>query len=98
MSSDGSFSIGSRTWPGLSKLIEEIGELGQVLGKLIGRRGKVEHWDGSNLSDRLHEELADVRAAIRFVEEVNGLDRDRIEERVQVKLALFKQWHAEQAL
>lgn len=33
---EGPFSIGSTTWPGVSRVLEELGELGQVLGKLIG--------------------------------------------------------------
>lgn len=32
----GDFSIGGTLWPGLSKLIEECGEVLQVGGKLIG--------------------------------------------------------------
>lgn len=92
-SSDGSFSIGSAVWPGLSKLCEECGELTQVIGKLMGTHGLVEHWDGTNLGDRLHEEMADVMAALLFVGEVNGMDQDRLMARTQEKVLRFKQWH-----
>lgn len=94
--SDGAFSIGSDVWPGVSKLIEEIGELGQVLGKLIATHGAREHWDGSDLLDRLHDEIADVGAALVFVQQANGLDPDRIAGRAEAKLQLFHRWQREQ--
>lgn len=93
--SDGSFSIGSKVWPGTSKLIEEMGELQQVLGKLIATHGDAEHWDGLDLLDRLHEEIADVQAALVFFAETNGLDLGRIAERETTKLARFIGWHDE---
>lgn len=98
MRSDGSFSIGSETWPGVSKLIEEMGELGQVLGKLLGTHGETEHWDGSNLLDRLHDEMGDVYAALEFVMKANDLDETRIEQREIDKVALFTKWHNEQVV
>lgn len=90
------FAIGSKLWAGLSKLIEEAGEVTQVCGKLLATGGNPEHWDGSNLRLRLEEEIADLTAACDFVRQVNGLDQERIASRVQEKLALFKKWHAEQ--
>ena len=93
---DGSFSIGGTTWPGISKLIKEMGELGQVIGKLIATHGDPGHWDGSDLVERLHEELGDVEAAIQFLKEVNGLDQDQIDARREKKVALFRTWHEEQ--
>lgn len=92
---DGSFSIGSGTWPGVSKLVEECGELGQVLGKLIATSGDPAHWDGTDLMARLHDELADVQAAIWFLEEANGLDGGAIEGRAHLKVTAFREWHAE---
>lgn len=90
------FSIGGKVWPGISKLIEEAGEVQQVAGKLLGTGGAVEHWDGSNLRDRLQEEIADVMAACQFVAEANQLDVDGIARRVDAKLATFHKWHREQ--
>jgi len=92
----GDFSIGSNYWPGISKLIEECGEVVQVGGKLLGSRGEVEHWDGSNLKERLEDEIADVLAACRFVTQLNGLDIDKIMDRRSEKLSLFLKWHQEQ--
>lgn len=91
------YNIGSNTWPGLSKLIEEMGEVGQVVGKILGTGGVPNHWDGTNLVDRLHEELADLEAAIQFVKEINGLDLMRCAERRAEKVALFYEWHEAQS-
>jgi NTP pyrophosphatase (non-canonical NTP hydrolase) len=86
------FAIGDARWPGISKLVEEIGELGQVLGKLMGSRGNIAHWSG-NLSDMLHEEAGDVLGAIEFVIRRCKLDRARIEKRAAMKVAKFEEWH-----
>lgn len=40
---EGPYGIGSDTWPGLAKLIEECGETLQVLGKIIARGGELDH-------------------------------------------------------
>lgn len=90
------FNFGSRTWPGLAKLAEECGEVLQVLGKLVMIQGRVEHWDGSNLKERIEEEIADVLAACAFFIETGGLDRDKIAIRRHEKEALFWKWHQAQ--
>lgn len=90
------FSFGSDVFPGLAKLLEEMGELGQVCGKLMGTGGQVEHWDGTNLRDRLEEELGDLEAAILFFGLANpDIDLMKVMARSQKKLELFKAWHAE---
>lgn len=94
--SSGDFSIGSKVWPGTSKLIEEMGELNQVLGKLIAVHGNRKHWDG-DLLVKLIEELADVEAAIGFFLRVN-LNTDQcvaVRARAEQKERLFWQWHSE---
>ena len=90
------FAIGSKLWAGLSKLIEEAGEVQQVCGKILGTGGNLEHWDGSNLRERLEEEIADLTAACIFVGQTNHLDMAGIEKRAREKLALFEEWHAKQ--
>lgn len=87
------YSIGSQHCPGLSKLIEEAGEVQQVAGKIIGFGSLGVHWDGSDLRQRLEDEIADCIAATDFVVEVNNLDWDRIEARRRAKLATFRGWH-----
>lgn len=87
------FNIGSKVWPGLSKLIEEAGEVVQVAGKLLATNGKEEHWDGTNLRIRLQEEISDMMAAGYFVILNCGLDQEFIRERVAKKIDLFHEWH-----
>lgn len=87
------YSIGSNHWTGLSKLIEEAGEVSQVAGKILGTGGEAEHWDGTNLRTRLEEELADLAAAIAFVAHRNKLDADAMQKRRDMKFAKFVEWH-----
>lgn len=92
----GPYSIGSSHWPGLSKLIEECGEVMQVAGKLIATNGNPSHWDGTDLRLRLEEELADLVAAVAFVGQQNELDEERVLSRIDVKADLFDRWHVAQ--
>lgn len=79
---------------GIPKLIEECGELQQVLGKRLAYYTTDEHPDGSNLRRRMTEEMGDVLAAIEFVAEQEGLDYSALEGRVIRKLATFHMWDA----
>jgi NTP pyrophosphatase (non-canonical NTP hydrolase) len=79
---------------GLAKLAEEMGELQQVVGKKLAYFTTDEHPDGGPpLSERLHDEIADVIAACMFVAQTLGLDVDSIAERSSKKLKLFEKWH-----
>ena len=92
----GDFSIGSKVWPGTSKLLEEMGELQQVLGKLIAVAGSTEHWDG-DLRPRLVEECADIAAALQFFT-VENFSREELLAmlmRSEQKKMIFRQWHEE---
>jgi hypothetical protein len=91
----GDFSIGSKVWPGVSKLIEEMGELGQVIGKLIAVAGETKHWSG-NLRAMMIDEVGDVYAALDFVVQRNFSLEDMIAiaARRKKKLETFDQWHA----
>ncbi len=93
MSKPTPFAFGSAIWPGLGKLTEEASEVGQVIGKLMGTGGEVNHWDGTDLKQRLEEEIADVLAAAEFVMAFNALDTDAIFERQRIKMVRFTQWH-----
>lgn len=96
MTGSGDFSIGSAVWPGTSKVIEEMGELQQVLGKLIATGGDTQHWDG-DLRKRLIEEIADVTAALVFFQKNLTLDEvGQVIERAERKFDLFNEWHANQ--
>lgn len=92
------FAIGGSNWPGLSKLIEECGEVLQVAGKLIATGGQPEHWDGSDLRERVVDELGDLLAALSFVRKhaLTDVEDVHVAIRSQAKYRLFLQWHEEQ--
>jgi NTP pyrophosphatase (non-canonical NTP hydrolase) len=78
---------------GLTKLIEECGELVQIAAKKQAYFDTDTHPDGKgSMKRRLEEEMADVMAACVFVAEKFGLDDKFLETRMQKKLALFKSW------
>lgn len=83
------------TCKGLGKLIEECGELLQVCGKKLACFTSDQHWDGTDLKDRMESEMGDVRAAIRLVTENFGLDDNRICAQEHKKLTLFRTWDAD---
>lgn len=72
--------------PGAYKLVEEMGELTQVLMKIAGQ-----HDPDANLLDLLHEELGDVLAAADYMmlSSPKTLDRSRLEKRRMAKVAKF---------
>lgn len=82
---------------GIPKLIEECGELQQVLGKRLAYYRTIHHPDGSgSLRKRMAHEMGDVLAAIEFVAEYEGLDMAAIEVHASAKLAQFRAWDAMQ--
>lgn len=89
------FAIGAEHWSGLSKLVEEAGEVTQVAGKLMGSFGDPNHFDGSDLRVSLREEIADLEAALAFFKSANFSSREQIDmaERTREKRSLFNMWH-----
>jgi hypothetical protein len=87
------YGIGSDHIPGLSKLLEEAGEVIQVGGKVMGVGTLGVHWDGSELDLRLEEEIGDLFAAAEFFTSHNHLNRQAIRKRAADKLAIFEKWH-----
>lgn len=80
---------------GIAKLIEECGELQQILGKKLAYYTTDDHPDGAGpLTQRLEKEMADVYAAMDLVRGTLDLDGIAIEERRTQKLATFERWHA----
>ena len=90
-------AIGSDVWPGLSKLSEECGELIQVIGKIAAYPDSP-HPDGSDLRQRLMEEMADVAAAIEFVQITNweAFNPTAFTDRRRLKLGRFLRWHKDE--
>lgn len=92
----GDYSFGSANWPGLSKLIEECGEVQQIAGKLMQVGGDSDHWSESDLRQRMQDELGDLMAAVSIFVETSGLDKQAIWSRANEKHDLFEKWHREQ--
>lgn len=78
---------------GLTKLIEECGELVQICAKKLAYYDTDDHPDGNgSMEARISEEIADVLAAMAFVCDKFRLDDEMITNRVKDKLELFQQW------
>ena len=90
------FTAEAREWPGLTKLIEEAGEVVQVCGKLMQTDGALVHYDGTDLKEALEDEIADVLAACLFVMDYSKVDREKIMRRRIEKYRRFTQWRLEQ--
>jgi NTP pyrophosphatase (non-canonical NTP hydrolase) len=83
------------TASGISKLIEECGELVQVLGKKLAYWFTDAHPDGKPLKLRIEHEIGDVQAACDFVTKYHGLSGSTIAARRRQKLELFERWQAD---
>lgn len=90
------YGFGSTTLPGLAKVIEEIGEVSQVAGKIMAVGNLGDHWDGSNLQERLESELGDLLAAIAFFIDKNNLNKLHIAEQLHKKIDIFEEWHRDE--
>lgn len=80
---------------GLTKLLEELGELVQIASKKAAFMDIDWHPDGKgSLKARLEDEIADANAAIAFVILKLNLNNNYIDERRNYKLNLYKEWDA----
>lgn len=90
------FAIGSKVWPGLGMLVKTAGALSLEAGKLMSTGGLTYHWDGSNVKERIEEELGNMLAAIGFFLFANpSLNIEEIERRRLNMLDTFKRWQTE---
>jgi len=79
---------------GLTKLMEECGELTQIAAKKSAFMETDEHPDGKgSMAARLEDEMGDVLAAIHFVAAELGLDWERIAHRKSDKIRTLTRWH-----
>lgn len=85
--------IGSRTLPGVTKVMEEANETGQVLAKILAMNSIGVYWDGTNLAASLIEEIGDLEATLEYLKAKNKLDRKAIKKRKKLKLDKFARWH-----
>lgn len=77
---------------GLSKLIEEAGEVIQVAGKLLAYPSGTHPDGGEDLYLRLEKELADLSAASVFVRNKLALNNKAMVKRHNKKLRTFEAW------
>lgn len=82
---------------GLTKLIEECGELIQICAKKIAYPNKAFHPDGlrRSIDQRIEDEMGDVLAALYFVRDKIGLSDHDINAQMQSKSRMFKEWDKE---
>lgn len=88
------FHFGSKKLPGLAKLMEEMGEVQQVLAKILALGGEFTGWNGEDLRKALVEELGDLRASLIFFTVKNDLFMEHIY-RAEKKLKIYDEWHEE---
>lgn len=91
------YGVGSPEWNGTAKLIEECGELLQMLGKIMAT-GTTTHWEG-DLRRLLIEELGDTQAALGFfiTHNLTPAEEDKVFDRARAKADLFDRWSEDQA-
>lgn len=78
---------------GLTKLVEECGELIQIAAKKMAYMNTDKHPDGNgSLKHRLEDEMADVMAICEFVSLKLNLDENYVLERARKKRELYKKW------
>ncbi len=92
------FRIGSKLWPGLSKLGEEATEVSTVCFKIIGVGGTAVYWDGTNLRSRLAAELGDLLAATDYfiAHALSPTEQSQVAKVRAEQFELYMTWHARQ--
>lgn len=78
----------------LGKLGEELGECGAAVARcIIQGIDEAEPTTGKINREWLEDEIADVAANAQLVAERFGLDKDRIRDRAERKVAQLRTWH-----
>ena len=80
---------------GLTKIVEECGELTQICAKKIAYMEKDFHPDGQFMRGEIEKEIADVLASIEFVVAKWNLNREDISNRMMEKLRRYNEWERE---
>lgn len=82
---------------GLTKLVEELGELSQIAAKKMAYMNIDNHPDKKgSMKKRLENEMGDVLASIQYVVGKLELDMDRIVERSDCKIEVYLAWEKDQ--
>lgn len=85
---------GTTRYFGVAKVIEETGEINQLLGKLIACPDEP-HWDGKGyVKDRLPDEIADGLASLIYFLCNNYDDKviNKVKKRMNSKLKKYNKW------
>ena len=93
------YDVSSPVLPGLSKVIEELGEALQVAGKYLATDGQSDHWDG-DLDSKMTDEVGDALAALTWFVRHNHdrISQQRVMERKYQKLAIYERWREERLM
>lgn len=88
------YAFGDEKWPGMAKLVEEMGEALTEVGRLMMTHGNPAHWKG-DVGKRFWNEVADVHAAIITILELNADDElaQQHAKRMAMKVKRFLKWH-----
>ena len=87
----GPYSIGSETWPGLSRLAADAAQVVRVACTIMGNGGDTpQEAETAGLRESLQEELGDLRAAIDYVIGKNALDWDAVNRRRDRRRSLYE--------
>jgi hypothetical protein len=89
------FFIGAERWPGLTKVVEECGEVLQNAGKILAFPDEP-HPSGTVPGADFWDEVADLTAALEYMAAHNPVNAERFKRRADAKRRLFEQWHAEE--
>lgn len=90
-----SYQFNDPRWPGLAKVVEEMGELNQVIGKLMTCGGELVYpWgEKESFKDKFEEEIGDVLGALFFfMNTCPEVDAKAIINRASIKSELFTIW------
>lgn len=71
-----------------------LGRVVQVIGKLMGTGGRIDHWDGTDLRYRLADEIGNVLTAGQCIRREQRFEL-AVDERRAEKIKLFWKWHSE---
>lgn len=88
----GPFQIGSHVHPGAAKIVEEAGEVMQLIGKLMAFPNG-DYPDGTDVLAELTDELGDLKAAIDYFCEHAEIE-NKVATRRHAKIMRFRGWHA----
>lgn len=87
------FAVGSSVRPGLAKLVEETGELGEMAGKVMAFPHEP-HPSGRDVIAEFVTEAGDVLGTLRYIASANAdISVGDIERAAERRLQTLLEWH-----